>query len=204
MKRTFYPASDAALLLWATNYKERIGQYATELGMTQQEVDNEKAICEALIEAIKRANEQRNLLRGANDTKKQVNDIQGSELRLGIARHKKAVGYTDAIGKELEIIGSGTEFNPEEYKPVVIAITAGGEVVVKFKKRGVQGVNIYKRIKGSESWQLLSRATRSPYVFQPVLQNPTQPEQWEFRAYGVIKDKEVGQPSDILELLIGS
>lgn len=112
--------------------------------------------------------------------------------------------HTDAIGRELELIGSGTEFNPEEYKPVFTAITAGGDVVVKFKKLGVQGINLYKRQKGKETWELISRATRSPYVFQPKLEETTKPEQWEFRAYGVIKDDEIGQPSNILELLLGN
>jgi hypothetical protein len=204
MKKNFFPARDAALLVWASNYKEKIGLFASEFVINQEEVNDEVADCNLMVEAIKKANEQRNALRAANENKKAVIEASGGKLKAAIGRHKKAVKYTDSIGRELEIIGSGTEFNPEEYKPEFTAITAGGEVVVKFKKLGVEGLNIYKRQKGNETWELLSRATSSPYVFQPKLEEASRADQWEFRAYGVIKDKEIGQPSNILELLIGN
>lgn len=204
MKKNFFPAKDAALLVWSSNYKGKISLFTTEFVMGQQEVDDEEADCDLIVEAIKKANDQRNALRAANENKKAVIEAAGGRLKAAIGRHKKAVLYTDAIGRELELIGSGTEFNPEEYKPVFTAITAGGDVVVKFKKLGVQGINLYKRQKGKETWELISRATRSPYVFQPKLEETTKPEQWEFRAYGVIKDDEIGQPSNILELLLGN
>ena len=203
MKKTFYPAKDAALLVWVTNYKEKIGLFATELGMTQEEVDEEIKKCNRIIDAIKNANAQRNLLRSATDVKLKVNEIDGGQLRIDIARHKTAKLYTSAIGNELDIIGSETVFNPNEYKPKLLIETSGLDIQIRFKKLGVQGINIYKRKKGIESWQLLSRTTKSPYEFRPVLENPSQPEQWEFRAFGVIKDKEIGLASNISEHLIG-
>lgn len=203
MKKTFYPAKDAALLVWATNYKEKIGQFATELGMTQQEVDDEIKICNNIIDAIVFANKQRNLLRSANQAKQTVNDTDGGQLKVDIARHKTAKLYTNAIGKELDIIGTDTLFDPSVFKPEMVLELSGVNVSIRFKKLGVQGVNIYKRKKGNEQWQLLSRATKSPFKFHPVLENPNQPEQWEFRAFGVINDKEIGLASDISELLIG-
>ncbi|MEZ4877163.1 MAG: hypothetical protein R2805_06405 [Flavobacterium sp.] len=115
----------------------------------------------------------------------------------------KAVLYTDAIGRELNLSGSGTEFNPEEYKPVsrlLLRWRCGGE----FKNWACKELISTNAKKGKETWELISRATRSPYVFQPKLEETTKPEQWEFRAYGVIKDDEIGQPSNILELLLGN
>lgn len=203
MKKTFWPAKDAALLIWATNYKDKIGLYATALGMTPAEEAEDLANCDEIIAAIVKANSQRTLLRGANDAKKIVYDTDGLRLRTAIARFKKAPLYTTAIGKELDVVGMEWEFNPNEYKPDLLLNTSGVEVQIRFKKRGVQGINIYKRKKGIEAWELLSRATKSPFEFRPALENVNRPEQWEFRAFGVIKDKEIGLTSDISEILIG-
>ena len=203
MNKTFYPVRDAALLIWVTNYKTNIVNFGEQLNMTAQEIDDEVQICNNIIAAINNANTQRNLLRSANNIKKSVNDTQGGQLRIDIARHKKARLYTNAIGRELDIIGSKTEFDPNEYKPELFLENSGADIQIRFKKLGVQGINIYKRKKGSEKWQLLSRATKSPFEFHPTLENSNQPEQWEFRAFGVINDKEIGLASDISEQLIG-
>ncbi|MGL2963602.1 hypothetical protein ACSVH2_07255 [Flavobacterium sp. RSB2_4_14] len=50
---------------------------------------------------------------------------------------------------------------------------------------------------------LLTRATKSPYDFHPVLTEPNKPEHWEFRAFGVINDIEIGLASDIAEIVYG-
>jgi hypothetical protein len=69
---------------------------------------------------------------------------------------------------------------------------------------GVDGVNIYRRKRGEVIWQLVTRSTRSPYEHRIQLENPAQPEHWEYRAFGVIKDVEIGQPSDIVEVIFGA
>ena len=203
MKKSFWPARDAAVLIWATNFKLKIGLYATELGLTPAEVAEYVAICDNIIAAIMKVNDQRTLLRSANNEKGIVFSKEGLELKKGIARLKKAKLYNAAIGSDLDVIGTDSEFDPNEYRPVMNFDTSGEDVQIRFKKLGVQGLNIYKRRKGKEEWLLLSRATKSPFEFRPVLETVNQPEQWEFRAFGVIKDKEIGLASTISEVLIG-
>lgn len=203
MKKTFWPARDAAILIWATNFKLKIGLYTTELGLTAAEVAEYVAICDEIIDAIMKVNTQRTLLRSANSEKRIVFGTAGAVLKNGIARFKKAKLYNAAIGNALDVIGSDSEFDPNEYRPVMNFDTSGEDVQIRFKKLGVQGINVYKRKKGTETWLLLSRATKSPFEFHPVLESVNQPEQWEFRAFGVIRDKEIGMASNISEVLIG-
>jgi len=70
---------------------------------------------------------------------------------------------TDAIAKELEIVGTSTPFNPETYQAQFTAQAFSGYVRFKFKKNGADGIILYVRIKGTMGWNFLSRDTNSPY-----------------------------------------
>ena len=203
MNKSYFPQQDAALLVWATNYLEKIPTFATELGMTPAEVDAEVTICRSIINSINLVNTQKNLLKGAVDSRDTIIATQGGVLRLDIARHKMAKDYTEAIGQDLGIIGTSTEFDPATYKAEIFTELFGGNIRIRFKKLGVDGINIYKRQKGNPAWVLLTRATKSPYDFHPVLTEANKPEHWEFRAFGVINDIEIGLASDIAEIVYG-
>lgn len=203
MNKSYFPQKLAELVLWLTNYKTKLPDYMTELDLTQSEVDDEVATCEAMIDAINLVLTQRNLLKSAINGRDTLIKNDGIKMRIDIARHKTAKLYTEAIGEDLGIIGTNSEFNPDTYKPDVSAIPFGGNIHIRFTKKGVNGINLYKRQKGSANWQFVSRATKSPFDYKPVLAVENQPEHYEFRAFGVINDKEVGLPSDIAEILFG-
>lgn len=203
MPNSFFPKSDPSLVAWATNYKEKIVLHGASLGMTPVEIDAEIAICDAVIAAINAVNAQRTTLKKVIDTRDEIIDSQGGELRLDIARHKTATGYTDAIGQDLGIIGASVEFDPNTFKPSISVELFGGNIRFRFIKAGVNGLNIYKRQKGTSAFTLLSRATKSPFDFHPTLSEANKPEHWEFRAFGVINDVEIGLASDIVEIVFG-
>lgn len=203
MKNPFFPKAESLLVIWATNYQEKITTHATALGLTPAEVAAEIALCQSIIDAINAANTQKNLYKAALETRDNTIASQGGELRLEIARHKVASGYTEAIGQDLGIIGTASEFDPTTYKPVIVGELSGGNVRIRFKKVGVDGINIYRRQKGTSTFTFLSRATKSPFEHQLVLSEPNKPEHWEYRAFGVIDDVEIGIASDIVEIVFG-
>jgi len=130
--------------------------------------------------------------------------IFSTNVRKKVTRIKAHKNYTDAMGRELGIIGTTTTFDATGYKPFLSVEVTGGLVGIKFQKKGVDGVNIYCRRKGEVSWRFLARDTRSPYDDHIKLENPSQPEHWEYRAYGVVNDMEIGQPSDVVEVIFGA
>jgi hypothetical protein len=203
MKNSFFPKAESILVVWATNYQEKIATHATALGLTPAEVATEVALCQTLIDTINAVNTQKNLYKAAIETRDAAINLQGGELRLEIARHKMTPGYTESIGQDLGIIGTPTEFDPTTYKPEIIAELFGGNVRIRFRKNGVDGINIYRRQKGTSTFTFLSRATRSPFEHQSVLSEPNKPEHWEYRAFGVINDIEIGLASDIVEIVFG-
>ncbi len=203
MKNSFFPQAESLLVVWATNYQEKIATHATTLGLSPAEVAQEQVLCQTIIDAINAVNNQKNIYKASLETRDNAISVQGGELRIDIARHKVNPAYTVSIGQDLGIISTSDEFNAATYKPIIIGELFGGNVRIRFKKMGVDGINIYRREKGTSTFTILSRATRSPFEHHPTLSVPNKPEHWEYRAYGVIADVEIGLASDIVEVVFG-
>jgi len=198
---SYFPKSDGDILVWANKYKVQIPIYGPMLGMSPEDIAQEIKICDKLIDAVNAVATQRDLLKGAVQNRKAIYNGDGLQLRNNISHHKTAPSYTETIGKQLGVVGSNSEFDPDTYKPVITLVITGQGVQMKFKKKGVDGINIYQRKKGTTEWIFLSRATKSPYHFSPSSDSDIQPTHWEFRSFGVVNDIEIGQPSDIVELI---
>ena len=136
----------------------------------------------------------------AYDSRNNIINELGAELRANIKKHKAADGYSTAIGSALDIIGESPDFNPDGFQPELNVEYYGGALKFRFTKKGVTSVNIYFRRQEEVSWQLLLRATNSPFRCQPFLESPNKPEHWEFRAFGLLNDVQIGQPSKIAEI----
>jgi hypothetical protein len=74
-------------------------------------------------------------------------------------------------------------------------------ITIRFAKKGVDSINIYQRKKGDDSFRLLARATKSPFKYQPTFDAAGTPVHFEFFAFGVIKDEEIGLPSNLVSFL---
>lgn len=152
------------------------------------------------LKSLLKKNTYKSILTKRNNTIKQVK----KKFQKRIAQHKTSAGYTKAIGLAMGIVVSKKVFDAAKYKTSLNVRMEGNKVAIRFMKLGVQGINIYFRKKSGDAWNLLSRATRSPFEFTSTVKNSNQPELWEFMAFGVINDKEIGLASDITDLIIGS
>jgi hypothetical protein len=203
MPGSFFPAYDNELLAWAIHYKDTIVDYTTAFGMTPEEVAEEIADCDAIIEAIKNINTVKGLLHAAKENRDTVIASRGSHLRAKISQHKTSLQYTTAIGENLKIVQHIPVVDFSTYKANLRAELFAGHIRIRFFKRGVDGINLYYRKKESGDWILVSRITVSPFDHLFPLETSHQVEHIEYRAYGVVKDQEVGIASDIVEILYG-
>ena len=119
-------------------------------------------------------------------------------LRQQITRWKTEPGYTEAIGKALQIIGSPDFLSLDALMPQLSAVVKSDHVQLRFKKAGADAVNLYKRKAGETEWLYLARDTNSPYDDWSELAKPNVPEVWEYRAICVLGDEEVGQFSNVV------
>jgi hypothetical protein len=88
------------------------------------------------------------------------------------------------------------------FKPVILVESYGGGMLrIRFKKMETDGINIYRRKKNTVDWFYLARANKSPYDQTFTLEVAGQPELWEYRAFGVVDDMEIGLSSDIVQVV---
>ncbi|MEP7169833.1 MAG: hypothetical protein ABI855_10735 [Bacteroidota bacterium] len=128
--------------------------------------------------------------------------IGGIVMRIKGTKDK----YTDGIGEDLGIIGDETTFISDDYVPECSGKAMPGEVIIKFKKKGVDGVNVYGHPIGStdpNDWVKIAYDGSSPYNDTRALAHAGVPEVREYKLRGVINDGEIGQWSLIIKVTFG-
>jgi hypothetical protein len=107
--------------------------------------------------------------------------------------------YTDAIGKDLGIIGAEQIVDQPNMKPVLALVLKGGHVEVQWAKGHSDGIRI-EADKGS-GWQFLAVDTIPNYTDTAPI---AAPGTWKYRAMYFISDEPVGQWSDVAGITVGA
>ncbi len=201
MPNYYLPSSDPKLVLWLTNFKNKISEFATTLHLTPEEVATDQQCCNEMNAAIQKVVSLKAQLKAAVKDRNDIIDSKGGQLRTRISRYKTNENYNDAIGSSLSIITPKRILDIENYKAEISVRSNGGQIQIRFVKKLANGINLYSRKKSGEEWQLVSRVTKSPFIHKLVLETKGIPENIEYRAFGVIDDKEIGKPSDIVQIV---
>jgi len=201
MTNDFIPRPEPEQAIWAGNFKTNIIAQGAAVGLTAAEIAALGTSSTNIITAINNVESKKTALSEALAQKETIKKNEFKVIRENVAKIKTNPGYTTAIGQSLGIIGTSTGFDSENYKVAITASNFAGFVRIKFTKNGVDGINIYNRPKGTAVWKFLARDTKSPYDDHIELVAVGKPEHWEYRAFGVIDDEEIGQPSDIVEIV---
>lgn len=203
MSKNYLPRKDSELLGWLQNLQTKIATHAPTLGLTTTQVADLQLHCKQMIDAINLVILKHDEYKSAVKAKDIALETEVGAIRLMVAHIKTLPGYTDVIGADLDVVSTKLGFDPNSYKAHISAEIAGGVVRVRFTKRGAEGINLYHRLKGTPDWKFLARATKSPFDDHIILAVANQPEHWEYRAFGVVEDTEIGQTSDIVEVIFG-
>ncbi len=124
-------------------------------------------------------------------------------LRPLVANLKTNPAYTDGMGALLHIVGTSTPFDPTSYVAEGSVTAQLNEVTFKFKKGGATAVNIYGRRKGEGEFKRIIMVTNSPYTYMIELTDG-KPETWEYYLRGMLKNVEIGAPSDTMAVQVGT
>ena len=199
----YFPKSDGDMLKWEDNFSENLPNYADALGLKPDDVTALQGNCKNIGTAIHDCTKAQSLAKEAVAKKLIILKQNTDPMRIAIGQIKRSNGYTEAIGKALGIIGTDEPVDPTTYKPKISADVFPGHVTVKFTKKGVQGVNIYSKLKSDTNWEKLAFDSYSPYEDNRPLHVPGTPEVRQYMAIGVVHDHEIGQMSDIIEATFG-
>ena len=203
MVQDFIPRSEADKVIWLGNFSTNIAIQGPVVGLTPGQVLLMQSACTNIVDAIAKVESKKAAVNEAVAAKNLISSMALKAIRETSAQMKTNSSYSISIGESLGIIGAGIPFDPAAFKPEITVSNFAEFVRIKFEKKGVDGINIYHRQKGAVVWQFLARDTKSPYDDHIVLATPGQPEHWEYRAYGVIDDFQIGMPSDIVEIVFG-
>ena len=203
MTTDYVPQSYPNLNTWcARQDSELTAPLATTIGMTAGEraaflaaVDTVKTAVAPIVDLMQQLDELT-----ANFPV--ILDAQMPVIRAAIKRAKTSPGCTPAIQTQLDWIGAAHTQHPGTSRPTIDAEAQRGRVKISGKKPGFEAVNIYSRKKGDVSWKLIAvRKRKFPYYDESPLAVPNTPEVREYMAIGVIKDEEIGEMSEIKEVV---
>lgn len=196
----FIPTADGELVNWLTNFKTKLSLRATDLGLDTTQLAAQKLACDNLLDAIGTAIDSKKTYDSAMANKKQVNRDSIKSVRNFIKNIKTSAVYTDAIGNELGIVATTNSMNKTNYKSVLKADLHPGYVLLKFTKKGAEGINLYSRIKGETDWSKIGFFGHSPCTDDRPLAVANQAENREYMCIGLVKDHEIGMQSDIVSV----
>ena len=197
----FIPHSEPDQVIWLGNFQTNIVTQGPGVGVDPTTVTTMVASCSAIISDINNVELKKTALKEAVARKNQTVSTELAAIRATAGQIKTDSSYTQAVGQSLGIIGPISTFDPNTYKAVISVERFAQYARIKFTKKGTDGINIYRRAKGELIWHLVVRATKSPYDHHIVLTTEGKPEIWEYRAFGVINDEEIGLASDIIEIV---
>lgn len=202
--RDYIPRTDAELITWLTNFKLKLPDIAATLMLPMERVYELIYKIDNYIQSIHNATTKKEEYSKAVADKNDLGKDTVKAIRAEANLLKAMNGFTEGMGQELGIFGTTTSIDTINYKPKIkLDVLARGIIRIAFVKGNIDGINIYRRRKGSLTWEFVARDTVSPYEDRIQLQVPGQPEHWEYCAIAVIKDQEIGQPSDVVEVVIG-
>ena len=199
----YLPQSDDALVTWLTNYRAKLSVHATVLEINAADLAIHQSECDDVIVAVQAATTKKAELAHANKVKTDTKSDKLGNLRSLNKRIKTHAAYTEAIGAELNIVGSNTAFDAANAKPILSVALSGGKVVINFSKEKSNGVKIFCKRGNETAFTFLALDTHSPYHDNRSNLVEGTPEPREYYAFYIDNtDKAFGLQSDTVGITV--
>lgn len=202
-KDDYLPRKEGLISAWLNNYKIKLSQHGTVLGLTPAEVTKQEDMCSEIITEITNSALMRNAMKSQNAKKKAVIKKNLTLIRKTIQRMKVSPHYATPAGKDMGAIGTDRRVTPAEVIPQIKASTFPKVVRIRWKKKGIDGVKIHTRLTGETEWKVIGWDFRSPFFDTRPLADGKTPESREYMAQALIKDEVVGQQSQTVTVVFG-
>lgn len=205
VRARYMPRSDGDLLVWLDNFSKQIATHGATVGLDAAGVkalqDRSTAVATAVAEDEKAYAGWRSAVAHSAEVK----DGSLRAMAATIAHLDTHPSCTDAIRAALRITPPATSAQSAALGTYKVPFTVEGlpgRVVVKWRKGALDGVNVYGQRDGEKEWTLLARDNRPPYDDLRPIAQPGSSEVRRYRLIGVVDDREVTPPSDIVSISI--
>ncbi|WP_079435671.1 hypothetical protein [Zoogloea sp. LCSB751] len=118
-----------------------------------------------------------------------------------IARIKTARHYTEAIGQDLNIVGSTQIVDPDGWKPIIDIAVKAGRPVIQWTKGDADSIEIWAD-RGDDKGLAFHTITTDP-AYTDASPAPASSALWKYKAIYRLRDEQVGNWSDVISVAIG-
>ena len=189
---------------WLQNISAKAAAQVVAGGGTAPVATNLTTAADALIAAYTDADSAKTTYEGKKAVEQSTETEQIAIIRSIMTSLKVLPNWkSSGADAQLQASASGSEIDPGTYKPVISVEMKGGFITMDFKKKGVDALAIYGRLRGTLGWTKLGVDTSSPYIDGRPLATPGVAEIREYMARGMMDDEEIGLESDIVSIVFG-
>ncbi len=193
-KKDYIPKDKFQLGVWLVGFLEAVKKEVNHYGINEEEIKAFEAFVALYLADLKI---EKSLIDQKREQVKKTRDdrINVIDFSRGLAQQIKAsADYNDQVGEKFDIIGEEISFDPKTFKPTISLRRVSNGVEISFFKSQTDGVNIYRRVSGDNDFVFLAHDTYSPYIDTKQMDNHAT---YEYVAWAVIKDKEIGIRSGV-------
>jgi hypothetical protein len=225
MNSSYLPESDADRVVWLTNFGNRIGQYASALGLTTAEVTNVQHDATMFAYVVQQNDAAHQYAAGLTNLKKllksspqqmpspafpsvpnsgtpptPVNSGIFNRLVLLVARIKQNSAYSAAMGQDLNIIPPVSTVNLNDMSPNLTVKLDAGHPLLKWTKGQADGTQLYVDRRDNNGFVPLAKVFRNNYLDVAPLPANVVSVTWDYKAKYLIGDDEVGLFSPVVSI----
>ncbi len=226
MKRYFQPNRDADFAKWLENLATKLPGYREPLSISAEDIarvvkssaffkfmldriDIEKSYAQAMVgfkEILRNGGKNENsngypppppAARPPEAVEPNVAEFMGRLVKT----IKGNVNYTEAIGRDLGIIGSEKSGLSPDMKPVLKISLNAGKPVISYKKLAAAGIDLYVSRDNETVFSFLATAMKPKFEDASVIHGSS--EKWGYKAIYRDKDRQIGQFSDVASVVVG-
>jgi hypothetical protein len=189
---------------WLQNISSKADAQVVAGGGTAAVATDLKTAADAILAAYDETDAAKTALDGKRAIEGSTEGAQVALIRSIFTTLKVLPNWkSSGADAELQASATGTPMDTGAYKPVITVEIKGGLITLEFKKKGVDALAIYARLRGTMGWTKIGIDTSSPYIDARPLAVPGVAEVREYMARGMMDDDEVGLESDVVSITYG-
>ena len=224
--KTYYmPKDDAGKAALLDHLAKHLPAHAAALGLTEADINEVKADAEAFRYTLSALNTVqsngklwtafKNLQRDGGTGSTAYPNVSNlpapvPAVPLGIvprlsnlvARIKAARNYTEAIGQDLNIVGTTQVIDPASWKPVIDISVTAGRPTLQWSKGTADSIEVWAD-RGDDKGFNFYTITTEPN-FTDTTTSPATAALWKYKAIYRMRDEQVGNWSDVISVAVGS
>ena len=231
IKKYFLPNGDAQRVIWLNNFDIKLLAYAAKLGLLKPDTDSVHndnlayAYMVTLAAASKtfehNCSTSKSTIRNSKkttiimpfpvltialDVPTPVGEGIFTRISLLVKKIKSSIGYSEAIGKDLGIIGAAPDakIGLDTTQVLFTAKNSGGYVQIKYTKGDLDGIKLESKRGNETEYELVDKINIVTYTDKRPNLIPAIPEVRQYRAWGFVKNEIVGVVSDVVSITVTS